>query len=48
MALPEADFEKAIEGVVSAWRVSTVGVDESVGSGEQRGWDDVQIMEKVS
>lgn len=51
MALLEADFEKAIEGFGSAWRVSSVGVDESIGSEggreEQRDWDDVQVVEKV-
>lgn len=46
--MPEADFKKAIEEFLSAWRVSSVGVNESIGSEEQRGWDDVQVMEKVS
>jgi hypothetical protein len=51
MALLEADFEKAIEGFGSAWRVSSVGVDDIIRSGEQhreqRDWDDVQVVEKV-
>lgn len=51
MALLEVDFQKAIEGFVSAWRVSLIGLD-GIGSGgsqgEQRDWDDVQVAEKVS
>jgi hypothetical protein len=51
MALLEADFGKAIQGFVSAWRVSSIGLDK-VGSededGKRNGWDDVQVEEKVS
>jgi hypothetical protein len=46
MALLEADFEMATEGFGSAWRVSSVGVDDIIRSGEQHGeqrdWDDVE------
>ena len=49
MALLEVDFAKGIEGFVSAWWVSSIGVDKYSGDGGRHGdWDDVRVAEKVS
>jgi hypothetical protein len=51
MALLEADFEKAIQGFVSAWRVSSAGTHKIESRGvhrEQRNWEDVQVAARVS
>jgi hypothetical protein len=50
MALLEADFEKAIQGFVSAWRVASIELDETERGEvhrEQSDWDNVQVAEKV-
>jgi len=51
MALLEADFAKAIEGFVSAWRISSIELNSIKGeehNREQGNWDDVQVADKVS